>query len=315
MRRSSVVPGSRCHAFTIHCYGSRLTDTGRRSATISFAKSSSLTVLRSTTKRLFGSTPRSKPATRSAWSQEHVRSALVEIARHNAFSSLTEWLDSLKWDGTYRLDSFFPTAYGTESTPYSAACSHVLFVSGVARAYQPGCQADVMVVLIGPQGLGKSMGLASLCPDPTWYADDLGCDLSDRKAGEGLRGKWLIEFSEFSRINRATLDVVKAFISRRSDYYRPAYGRTHKDYPRTCVFAGTTNDDHPFHDRENRRFMPLHCVQADQDWIAANRDQLWAEAVARYRGRAKWWNDWPCGCWQALEKRQKRQGRVIVGWR
>ena len=132
-------------------------------------------------------------------------------------------------------------------------------------------------------------GDGGLCPDPAWYADDLGCDLFDRKAGEGLRGKWLVEFSEFSRINRATLDVAKAFITRRSDYYRPAYARTHKDFPRTCIFVGTTNDDHPLHDRENRRFMPIHCVKADVAWIAANRDQLWAEAVSRYRQGVKWW--------------------------
>jgi 5S rRNA maturation endonuclease (ribonuclease M5) len=227
--------------------------------------------------------------TLTGWCLEHVRSALTHIAHRNAFSSLSAWLDSLKWDGTERLLRFFPEAYGTEWTPYSGECSKILFISGVARAFQPGCQADVMVVLIGPQGLGKSMGIASLCPEPAWFADDLGCDLHDRKAGEGLRGKWMVEFSEFSRINRSTLDVVKSFVSRRSDYYRPAYGRIHKDFPRTCVFVGTTNDPHPLHDRENRRFMPIHCVQANKDWIAANRDQLWAEAVARYRRDEPWW--------------------------
>jgi predicted P-loop ATPase len=226
---------------------------------------------------------------RTAWVQDHLRSALVQTAHRNAYSSQTEWLDSLVWDGTERLDGFFWRAYATEATAYAAACSKVLFLSGVARAYQPGCQADVMVVMIGGQGLGKSMGIARLCPDPAWYADDLGCDLFDRKAGEGLRGKWLIEFSEFSRINRATLDVAKAFVSRRSDYYRPAYARMHKDFPRTCIFVGTTNDDHPLQDRENRRFMPIRCKLADSEWITENRDQLWAEAVARYRKGEQWW--------------------------
>jgi putative DNA primase/helicase len=170
-----------------------------------------------------------------------------------------------------------------------AQCAGVLFKSGVARAYEPGCQADVMIVLIGAQGLGKSMGVSLLCPDPTWFCDDLGCDLFDRKAGEGLRGKWLIEFSEFSRINRATLDVAKSFISRRSDYFRPAYAKMHRDFPRTCVFVGTTNDPHPLHDQENRRFMPVNCVKADLDWIERSRDQLWAEGVHRYRAGEEWW--------------------------
>jgi predicted P-loop ATPase len=146
-----------------------------------------------------------------------------------------------------------------------------------------------MLVLIGDQGLGKSMGMANLCHDPTWFTDDLGCDLFDRKSGEGLQAKWLVEFSEFSRINRATLDVAKAFITRRADRYRPPYGRISKDFPRTCIFIGTTNDDHPLHDRENRRFMPIHCVKADVAWIVTNREQLWAEAVTRYRQGIKWW--------------------------
>jgi Virulence-associated protein E len=241
---------------------------------------------------------------RIGWKQEHTRSALIALAHRNQFNSLTEWLDSLKWDGTPRLNAFFHDAYACESTPYTEECARVLFLSGVARAYDPGVQADVMVVLIGPQGIGKSMGMSALCPDPLWYADDLGCDLFERKAGEGLRGKWLIEFSEFSRINRATIDVVKSFVSRRSDYYRPAYGRIHKDFPRTCVFVGTTNDDHPLTDRENRRFMPIHCGNVVPGWIAANREQLWAEAVHRYRGGDKWWVTDPTLLAEVAEKQE-----------
>ncbi len=150
-----------------------------------------------------------------------------------------------------------------------------------------------MVVLIGPQGVGKSMGIASLSPLPSWYADDLGCDLFEGKAGEGLQGKWLFEFSEFARVNRATMDAVKSFVSRRVDHYRPPYGRVSRDFPRTCIFVGTTNDHHPLRDGENRRFMPIHVEQGDVRWIQTNRDQLWAEAVARYQEGEKWWVDDP----------------------
>jgi hypothetical protein len=241
---------------------------------------------------------------KAAWSQEHVRSAVIDLAHQTEQSSLSKWLHSLRWDGVERMPMFFTNAFGCacegcatnqtcEELEYRASCAKVFFISAVARSEQPGCQADVTVVLIGDQGIRKSTGMAALCPDPEWFADDLGCDLFDRKAGEGLRGKWLVEFSEFSRINRATLDVAKAFLTRRSDYYRPAYGRIHKDFPRTCVFVGTTNDDHPLHDRENRRFMPIRCTQAEIEWIRENRDQLWAEALARYQRDEKWWVDCP----------------------
>jgi predicted P-loop ATPase len=150
-----------------------------------------------------------------------------------------------------------------------------------------------MIVLIGDQGLKKSMGISSLCPDVTWFADDIGADIMDKKASEGLRGKWLIEFGEFARINRATLHAVKNFLSRQVDHYRPSYGHFARDFPRTCIFIGTTNDDHPLHDRQNRRFMPIRCKLADMDWIIGNRDQLWAEAVARYHAGAQCWIDDP----------------------
>ncbi len=222
------------------------------------------------------------------WRQEHVRSALIDIAHKNQYSSLTNWLDSLAWDGTPRINRFFVDAFGCTPDAYSAECGKVLFLSAVARAYVPGCQADVMVVLIGAQGLGKSMGLAALCPNPDWFTDDIG-DLADKRSSEGLRGKWVVEFSEFSRINRATVETAKGFLTRRSDWYRPAYGRTNKDFLRTCVFVGTTNNAQPLQDQENRRYMPAACTKGDLGWVAANRDQLWAEAVDRYRAGEKWW--------------------------
>jgi predicted P-loop ATPase len=222
------------------------------------------------------------------WAKDHVWSAAVSLGARHATSSLRTWLDSLRWDRKQRLRTFFTDAYGSEMSDYTAACAKVLFLSAVARAYQPGCQADVMVVLIGDQGIGKSKGIAELVPDPSWYTDDLGGDLHDRKAGEGLQGKWVIEFGEFARINRATLDVVKSFISRRVDHYRPAYGRVAKDFPRQCIFVGTTNNPLPLQDLENRRFMPVHCPKDVTD-IAAQREQLWAEAVHRYKAGEPWW--------------------------
>jgi putative DNA primase/helicase len=201
---------------------------------------------------------------------------------------VTRWLDGLTWDGKKRVWRFFPDAYGAEVSEYTQACAEVFFGSAVARAYDPGCQADVTVVLIGDQGIGKSRGLAALVPEPSWFTDDLGGDLHDRKVGEGLQGKWLIEFSEFARLNRAALDVVKAFLSRRVDHYRPAYGHVARDFKRQCVFIGTTNNRLPLQDLENRRFMPVHCPQEVID-IAPHRDQLWAEAVSRYKAGEPWW--------------------------
>jgi len=236
-------------------------------------------------------TARIETQSRSAWADKHIRNAIDLIGVRNQFSSLTSWLDSLKWDGEYRVNTFFNEAYDIPHSRYAGECSRVLFLSAIARAYQPGCQADVMVVLIGRQGSGKSTGIASLCPREEWFAEDLGSDLSDPKTLNSLQGKWLIEFSEFSRINRSTLDMVKSFLTRRVDTFIRPYGHFSVSLPRSCVFVGTTNDAHPLRDSENRRFMPITCNRAQVKWIESNRDQLWAEAVVRFQDGEKWWVD------------------------
>jgi putative DNA primase/helicase len=226
-----------------------------------------------------------------SWRDAHLRNALMNLGYAQASSSLVTWLNGLAWDGTARLDQFFIEVCGATDDAYTQACAKVMFLSAVARAYKPGCQADVMVVMIGNQGIGKSKNLMSLVPEDAWFTDDLGGDLDQRRASEGLQGKWLVEFGEFARINRSTVEMVKAYISRRTDRYRPAYGRFAKDYPRQCVFIGTTNNPHPLQDLENRRFMPLRCPQAFIELKPDGRDQLWAEAVARFKGGEKWWID------------------------
>jgi putative DNA primase/helicase len=88
---------------------------------------------------------------------------------------------------------------------------------------------------------------------------------------------------EFARINRSTIDVTKSFLSRLTDSYRPAYGRVARDFPRQCIFIGTTNNPKPLQDVENRRFLPLWCPKTFIDLRPQERDQLWAEAVHRYQ--------------------------------
>jgi predicted P-loop ATPase len=223
------------------------------------------------------------------WRDTHLRNALLNVGAANGHSSLLDWLNGLAWDQTARLDRFFVDVCGAADDAYSRACAKVMFLSAVARAYRPGCKADVMVVLCGNQGIGKSKSVLALVPDEAWFTDDLGGDLHERRIAEALQGKWLVEFGEFARINRSTIDMTKSFLTRLTDRYRPAYGRVAKDFPRQCIFIGTTNNRQPLQDVENRRFMPLWCPQYFIDLTPTYRDQLWAEAVQRYQAGEPWW--------------------------
>jgi putative DNA primase/helicase len=133
--------------------------------------------------------------TRIAWRDQHLRNALLNIASEQAHSPLLQWLDGLTWDHTARLDRYFIEICGADDDAYSQACAKVMFLSAVARAYRPGCKADIMVVLCGAQGIGKSKSVVSLVPDEAWFTDDLGGDLHERRIAETLQGKWIVELA------------------------------------------------------------------------------------------------------------------------
>ena len=79
-------------------------------------------------------------------------------------------------------------------------------------------------------------------------------------------------------------------MSRSSDRFRPPYGRRLIESPRQCVFAGTVNHhDYLKDDSGGRRFWPVQCGRIDVGRLEQDRDQLWAEAKAKYAGGAIWW--------------------------
>jgi putative DNA primase/helicase len=160
------------------------------------------------------------------------------VAQRNGFHPVRLYLTSLRWDGVKRLHRFAQTYLGSPPDAHYQAAPLRWFISAVRRVFEPGCQSDSILVLEGNQGLGKSRLLRTLASDP-WFADEIG-DPSNKDAAEALRGKWLIEIGEL-RWKRSDEDTRKAFISRRIDHYRPAYGRRAVDIPRQCSLAASTN--------------------------------------------------------------------------
>jgi putative DNA primase/helicase len=205
------------------------------------------------------------------------------------FHPIYDYLSSLAWDGTPRLDTFLHVYCHVVDTLYSRAVSSKTLIAAVARIMEPGCKVDTMTIMEGDQGLGKSEAWRTLVSDE-WFIDGLP-DLHDKDAAQTLCGKWFVELAELSQFQRSEIETVKAFLSRPSDHYRPSYGRRAATFPRQQVFVGTTNAEHYFKDRTgNRRYWPVTVEAAcDLAAIGRDRDQLWAEAVVRYQAGERWY--------------------------
>lgn len=218
--------------------------------------------------------------------------AVETTAKKKIVHPAREYLTGLVWDGTPRLDSVLPRYFRTDDTPYTRAVGSMFMIGAVARAYKPGTKVDTMPVMESDQGLKKSSGLAALVPNPDWYSDT-PIPLDDKDRFQMLRGVWLYEISELDSFRGKDGPRIKAFISSKADNYRPSYGRRNRVHPRTCVFAGTTNEHAYLIDRTgNRRFWPVKCHGVvDVAGIERDRDQLWAEAVYRYMAGETWWID------------------------
>lgn len=211
----------------------------------------------------------------------------VEIAAEdNAYHEVRDYLSALKWDGVPRLSMWLAAYVGAIQSDYCAAVGTKWLVSAVARAFQPGCKADHVLILEGDQGAGKSTALRILFGQ--WFTD-APFRLGDREGWMTIRGKWGIELSELDSFNRAETTAAKAFFSQSEDRYRTPWGKRPADVRRSCVFAGTTNQSIYLRDESgNRRYWPVRCGIIDLEELRADRDQLWAEAVHRYQQGIPW---------------------------
>lgn len=224
-------------------------------------------------------------------SPQYVRQALDIAARGRPIHPVREWFDSLKWDGKSRLDDWMVTNAEVTDSPHARIVLSKWLISCIARIYKPGCQADHVLILEGAQGVGKSSFFRILGGDEVfeqrWYTELHG-DLGSTNAIQSMFQKIIVELPELAALRKTSdIERVKAFVTTCTDRIRKPYAMDAEDYPRQCILGGSTNATE-WMKEDGRRWWPLRVGSINLKQLRADRDQLFAEAVARYKTGEAW---------------------------
>ena len=220
------------------------------------------------------------------WSPLKFKDALLAVtSSERVYHPIKEYFKTLKWDKVSRLDTLLVDYLGAKDNIFVREVTRKTFCAAVTRIFEPGKKFDSILVLCGPQGIGKSTLFSKLGKE--WYSDSLSlCDMKDKTAAEKLQGYWLLELGELAGIKKVDVEVIKSFISRTDDKFRKAYGVNVESNPRSNIIVGTTNSEGGFlrDITGNRRFWPV-MVSGNSNlkpWDLKDVDQIWAEALYRY---------------------------------
>lgn len=222
--------------------------------------------------------------------RQMVDDAVSIVAARSGFHPIREYLSGLKWDGKPRLDRWLTDHFGVTHNEYSKMVGKCSLISAVARVFEPGCLAKYVLILEGPQDLGKSRSIRALA-GAEWFKDTPP-DLSSKDGRIALRGVWIYELAELDGLNRHDAATIKAYISSPTDNFRPPYERREITAKRQNIFIGTVNSVARGYLKDETggvRFWPVLVTKADAEGLARERDQLWAEAVHRYNAGERWW--------------------------
>ncbi|MEK4359920.1 virulence-associated E family protein [Paenibacillus sp. FSL M7-1455] len=238
--------------------------------------------------------------------------AVAKVADDRSYHPIREFIEALpEWDKVPRVDSLLIDYLGASDNPYVRAVTRKNLCAAIARVLTPGIKFDSMLVLNGPQGVGKSTLIAKLGGD--WFSDSLSLsDTKDKTAAEKLQGYWILEIGELAGLKKAEVETLRSFLSRQNDIYRASFGRRATPHLRQCVFFGTTNAEKGYlrDTTGNRRFWPVKTPgngtkkswQLTQDEIL----QIWAEALTFVKAGEKLYLD------ASLEKLAKDEQREAM---
>ncbi len=231
--------------------------------------------------------------------RQALHEAVQVVAHRHPYHPVRDRLEALRgtWDRCRRLPRWLGIVCmgdqelqeGSDLEQYLARVGTWFVMGMCARVLRPGCKFDLMLMLEGKQGRLKS----TLARVLSWgYFADTGIEIGDKDSYQNIQGVWCYEIGEFNQLARADIRGWKNFLASGEDRFRAPFDRLPQNYPRQCVFIGTTNDRQYLADvTGNRRFWPVRVTreEIDLDWVREHQDQLFAEALHYLDKGARYW--------------------------
>ncbi len=228
---------------------------------------------------------------------ECIRDAVHKVAEEGRFDSASTWARGLVWDGTPRVETFFPAYLGTVDSPYTRAVGLYTWTALAGRALMPdpadGLKADMTPALIGMQGASKTSAIEAMAPHPRMFTE-VDLHKKDDDLSRAMRGKLVGELAELKGLQSRDAESIKAWLSRRVERWTPKYKEFETVFPRRMVCFGTGNrEEFLDDDTGERRWLPVStdARALDVPGIRAVREQLWAEGVALFSANGVMWQD------------------------
>lgn len=240
---------------------------------------------------------------------ELLRTTIAKAAVDRRIDTAQEWLKRLQWDGVARVEAFCTLGWGWAASDYARAVGEYVWTAMAGRVLEPGCQADMAPILVGPQGAGKTSAIKAMVPDEDFYTT-IPLDGHDDDTSRRLRGKLVGELEELRGLNSRHIEEIKAWITRTSEGWIPKYKEFESRFKRRLIFFGSTNDEEFLNDPTGeRRWLPGRCGELGIDWIKAHRDQLWAEGAAKFMLGGVMWDKA-----QKLAAEEHHEFKVTDSW-
>ena len=229
-------------------------------------------------------------------SNKALEGAVLRVSHMRVHTPIKDWLEALPaWDGTPRIENLAEDVLMCETVdeyrPLIQRMSALMWISFVARIYEPGCHVHTLPIFVGPKGVGKSMTM-EIMASQYFNRSDIPIGTKDALEKIHQSGTWIWEIAELKDLQGKSADLAKQFFSTSEDLYRPSYGRLPVKRKRRTCFVGTTNNYQFMDDGPERRFWVFKILsKINIQYLQTHREQIWAEAVHYYKQGVKWWLD------------------------